>query len=214
MGLKERIQLVLAAGYTKAQLARAAGKTPAAVTFWLDGSSRTIKADSAAGIEALTGFSAVWLATGRGSRKVAAQKEVASGDVGPRSGKSVVPILSEAQALEYPKWVDNFLPAIAGLDLHPTLFPVFRQTFAVRVSEVHLDAALGKDTLLIIEPSLTPVQGDFVLAELKGHGAVYCRVHKEADHWRFVPLRGEAAVLHPADVRVVGVVRAAKKFYR
>lgn len=64
MALKERIQELLDAGYSRTQLALAAKRTPASVTHWLNGESKEIKGPSAAGLQALTGYSAAWIATG------------------------------------------------------------------------------------------------------------------------------------------------------
>ena len=68
MALKDRIQELVDAGHKKSQLAKAAGKSPASVTHWLNGETHEIKSDSAAGLQALTGFSAVWIATGKGPK--------------------------------------------------------------------------------------------------------------------------------------------------
>lgn len=68
MSLQDRIQEIVAAGFTPSDLARAAGKTAASVTFWLNGQTKSIKGDSAAGIEKLTGYSAAWIATGKGQK--------------------------------------------------------------------------------------------------------------------------------------------------
>jgi phage repressor protein C with HTH and peptisase S24 domain len=70
MALKDRIQELVNAGHKKAHLAKAAGKSPASVTHWLNGETKEIKSDSAAGLQALTGFNAVWISTGKGPKKV------------------------------------------------------------------------------------------------------------------------------------------------
>lgn len=66
--LKQRTEEALAEGFTVGQLAAAAGKTSAAASQWLKGTTKTIKADSAIGLEKLTGWSWVWWATGKGDR--------------------------------------------------------------------------------------------------------------------------------------------------
>jgi phage repressor protein C with HTH and peptisase S24 domain len=70
MALKDRIKEIVDSGYTKAAIARAAGKTGAAVTHWLNGETAEIKSDAAAGIQEKTGFSAVWIATGKLPKRV------------------------------------------------------------------------------------------------------------------------------------------------
>lgn len=85
MSLQTRIQEILdATGLTRAQLARAAGVTPAAVTQWLAGGSKEIKGPNAAGLEGITGYSAAWIATGKGPKK-ASQSNVLQL---PKAGRS------------------------------------------------------------------------------------------------------------------------------
>ncbi len=77
MTLKDRIKEAMeSAGLKHAELARATGKTNAAVTQWLDGSTKSLKADTATRMEQATGYSAEWLVTGKGPKKRQAPKDV------------------------------------------------------------------------------------------------------------------------------------------
>jgi len=50
-----------------ADIARATGKTPGAVSQWLDGKTKSLRADTAAMLERATGYSAAaWIVTGKG----------------------------------------------------------------------------------------------------------------------------------------------------
>lgn len=66
--LAERTEHAISEGFTVGQLAKAAGKTSAAVSQWRSGGTLSLKADSAAGLEKLTGWSSAWWATGKGER--------------------------------------------------------------------------------------------------------------------------------------------------
>lgn len=66
--LQDRTRTAVAAGFTKRDLAKAAGKTPAAISHWLRGRTLAIKADSAIGLAALTGWNVKWWAEGIGPR--------------------------------------------------------------------------------------------------------------------------------------------------
>lgn len=55
---------------TPAELARACKVTQASVSFWLDGSTKSLKAEKAALIEQKTGYRASWIVTGKGPKKV------------------------------------------------------------------------------------------------------------------------------------------------
>lgn len=64
-----------ATGWLRADLARAAGVTEAAVTHWLNGDTRSLKGVTAAKLETKSGFRAAWLATGKGQKLVDASAE-------------------------------------------------------------------------------------------------------------------------------------------
>lgn len=69
MALKDRIREAMGA-LTAADLARATDSTPPAVKFWLDGTTKSLKAEKAARIEQATGYRASWIVTGRGPKRV------------------------------------------------------------------------------------------------------------------------------------------------
>jgi phage repressor protein C with HTH and peptisase S24 domain len=71
--LAERIQEIIDAGFSQAELYRAADVSRGTANQWLSGGIKTIKLDYAQGIEALTGFSATWLVTGKGPKRVGEQ---------------------------------------------------------------------------------------------------------------------------------------------
>lgn len=72
MELKDRLLEVMeGAGLKKLQFAKAAGVSSGAVTQWLDGTTKAIKSSKAAALQAATGYSAVWIATGEGDKMVA-----------------------------------------------------------------------------------------------------------------------------------------------
>ncbi len=71
MTLAERIKEAMeAAGLSPAELARATKRTNGAVTQWLDGTTKSLKAETANLIEQATGYRASWLVTERGPKLV------------------------------------------------------------------------------------------------------------------------------------------------
>lgn len=72
MGLAERIKEAMGER-ENAEFARDAGVTPASVTFWLSGQTKSLKAETAARIEKATGYRANWIVTGKGPRRVSDQ---------------------------------------------------------------------------------------------------------------------------------------------
>ena len=69
--LAQRLQHVMeSCGWTKADLARAAGVTDAAAIFWLDGRTHSLKGHTAAQLEQKSGFRAAWISSGKGTKLV------------------------------------------------------------------------------------------------------------------------------------------------
>lgn len=106
--MKERISEAMeAAGLTPAELARATKSTASAITQWLDGTTKSLRAEKSALLELATGYRAQWIVFGTGPKLVSAE---------PPSDKSTMqPIL----AWEHP----DDLPAgeyvmIPRLDVH------------------------------------------------------------------------------------------------
>ena len=67
LSLSQRTQQALDAGFTNGQLAKAAGVSTGAVSQWLT-TTKTLKAQSALGLAALTGWSVKWWSEGVGPR--------------------------------------------------------------------------------------------------------------------------------------------------
>ena len=69
MELKDRIREAMeASGLKPLQFAKATGVSSGAVTHWINGSTKALKAETAMKIQAVTGYSAGWLITGRGDK--------------------------------------------------------------------------------------------------------------------------------------------------
>lgn len=72
MALKHRIQEAMdGSKLSRADIARACSMTNAAVTHWLNGETKSLKADKALALEAATGYRATWILTGKGSKRAA-----------------------------------------------------------------------------------------------------------------------------------------------
>lgn len=71
MALKDRIREAMqACNMSSAQLSMDANVTPAAVSGWLSGNTKTLKGESATAIERATGYRAEWIVSGKLPKKV------------------------------------------------------------------------------------------------------------------------------------------------
>ena len=211
MPLSDRIQEVIKAGFTRTQIAKAAGKSQGAVTQWISGDAKELKSDSAAGIQALTGFSAVWLATGKGPRMAA---DISNVSAGPKMGGSV-PLLSSVQAGNFKEYVDNYHLGDGSIEQVPTSVPVNRYTFAVRVMGDSMEEQFKEGMVLIVEPELDPLPGDFVIARNGSDETTFKQLTRDGPDWYLKPLNPRYPIKKiTPDIRIIGVVRAVEHRFR
>jgi hypothetical protein len=105
--LRDRAQQAVDAGYRPTDLAKAAGVTSGAVSQWLSGQTKTLKAHAALGLARLTGWPAEWWVSGRGPRAVAQPPHGgAPTSVGADLGGSIAQNFPEPQAILLPSTID------------------------------------------------------------------------------------------------------------
>lgn len=209
MALSDRIQEIVQAGFTKAALAKAAGKTAAAVTHWLNGSSREIKSDSAAGIQKLTNYSAVWIATGEGPKFV----DVAN--TSPVESRKKVPLISWIQAGSWGDVEDFFNVGEADewvqtYDCTPT-----NNAFALRVEGDSMtnpnpeDISFPSGSLIIVDPNQQASAGHYVVAkDVQTQRATFKKLMHDGGRWFLKPLNPAYPTIEIDDpsIRVIGRV--------
>lgn len=187
-------------GMSAADLARATGKTPGAVTQWLDGSIKSLKADTAARLEVATGFRAAWLVTGKGVKKLGNTEPAP--DITGR-----VPLISWIQAGEWNEASDPLHPGEAERWM-PCLSPHSPHTYALRVRGDSMTSPHGRSypegCIIFVDPERkSPSNGDRIVAKLAGTDEVTFKVYKEEDGriWlhplnpSHLPIRDEFKVL-------------------
>lgn len=209
MALSDRILEIVDAGYKKSAIARAAGKSPAAVTQWISGETKEIKADSAAGIQAVTGFSAVWIATGKGP------KMVAVGNVTAVSEKRRVPLISWVQAGSWSDVQDNY--AAGEADEWESAFSSSPgdNAFALMVEGESMtspypgELSFPPGTIIIVDPGRAAGPGDFVVAkDVSTQQATFKRLAFDGGRWFLKPLNPTFPTIEIDDpaMRVIGRV--------
>lgn len=160
MGLAERIREAMGAR-SAADLARAAQVSPAAVTQWLDGKTKTLKSDKAALLEIATGYRATWLATGKGP-KMAGNVE--------QTGSKPVPVISWVQAGNWSQVHDPFQPGQADEWL-PCPVRHGPRTYALIVRGPSMynprgDLSFKDGDRIFVDPDREPVNRSLVIVRL------------------------------------------------
>lgn len=140
-----------------ADIARATKKTESAVSQWLDGTTKSLRADTAAMLEAATGYRAAWISTGKGAKR--------ADNVAPATlGSTRIPLISSVQAGVWTEVVDNFSPGDAQ-DWLMTDQRLSKRAFALEIKGLSMLPEFKPGDRIIIDPDVAPHPGDFVVAK-------------------------------------------------
>ena len=183
-----------------ADIARATKKTESAVSQWLDGTTKSIKGDSAAMLEAATGYRASWIITGKGEKK--ANNVLPGPDIRGR-----VPLISKIQAGNWDEVSDPLQPGEAEAWL-PCIATHSTSSYALRVSGDSMTASYGRSypegCIIFVDPERkSPANGERIVAKLQGYDEVTFKVYKNEDGRQWLqplnplhtPMRDEFSIL-------------------
>lgn len=151
-----------------ADLARAVDVSPAAVTFWLDGTTKSIKGETAVKLERATGYRANWLINGKLPKRVESTQQETSAPVyaGKRSGARSIPIVGTARMGE--KGYYEEISSIPGAgDGHIDMATADPNAYGLRVRGNSMAPAIRDGWYVLIEPNSPPAVGEYVLVKLK-----------------------------------------------
>jgi len=203
MTLADRIKEAIG-GKSQADIARATKKTEGAVSQWLDGTTKSLKAETAVMLEAATGFRAAWLATGKGP-KMATQNTAPGPEI-----RGTVPLLSSVQAGNYKEYVDNYHAGDGGMEGVATTAPIKAHTFALRVAGDSMSPRFVEGMILIVEPELDPQPGDFVISKNGSEETTFKQLMRDGSEWYLKPLNPQYPTKPLGDAQIIGVVRAVE----
>jgi phage repressor protein C with HTH and peptisase S24 domain len=153
---------------TKAELARAAEVSAATVTFWLDGSTKSINGEKAVLLERATGYRATWLISGKGPKRVEATQQSDPSPVyaGRRSGTRAIPIVGTARLGERGFYEE--ISSIPGAgDGHIDIATTDPNAYGLRVRGSSMAPAIRDGWYVLVEPNSAPAVGEYVLVKLK-----------------------------------------------
>lgn len=125
-----------------------------------------------------------------------------------------VPLLSAVQAGMYKEYVDNFHPGDGGQELIPTSVPVKKHTFALRVANDSMEPDFREGVLLIVEPEMDPLPGDYVIAKNGDGETTFKQLVKDGADWLLKPLNERYPIKPLGDSTIIGVVRAVERRFR
>jgi SOS-response transcriptional repressor LexA len=205
MTLAERItEAILGSGMRPVEVARAAGRSPSAISQLMDGTTKSLKAETAERLQQVTGYRSTWLVSGTGPKRVSGNTEP-----GP-SLFAEVPLISWVTAGKWDEAVDSLLPGDAERWM-PCPVRHGPQAFALRVRGDSMTATYGRSypegCIVFVDPDLrAPSNGQRVIAKLAGADDVTFKVYKEEDGRRWLQPLNAAHEPIRDQFRVLGTV--------
>ncbi|MFC5697485.1 helix-turn-helix transcriptional regulator [Pseudomonas sp. GCM10022186] len=223
MQQNERInRAIQLSGKRKREIADECGVAPSAITQWINGETKALKAESVFALAKATGFRAEWLANGTGPERegdaAAASPQLennVSGDPMPMRTDSV-PVVGDVtlspegyfEAMEYPVG-----RSVGFLNIYSS----DPDAYGLRVVGNSMNPRIKNNEFVLVEPSKDYVAGDEVLVKTtKGLAMIKEFIYYRDGQYRFdsVNLDSDPIFIHEAEVVDVQYVGAIVKSYR
>lgn len=216
--LSTRIKEALTgSGKTQAQIARELGKTPGAVSHWITGETKSLKAETAAALERVTGYSATWIATGRGSKMAGEPANIAPAEIGAR----LIPLLDYVQAgawtstqnidlSEVSEWLTSDIEARG-------------EVFALEIRGESMTPEFAEGDRVVIDTGIRAQPGDYVVAQQAGGKATFKKYRLRGidqntgvEKFDLIPLNEDYPTLSADErtARIVGVMVEHRRYRR
>jgi len=189
---------------TEQQFADALGVSRGAVQQWERSGGTAPKRSNQPAVAKLLGISVAELVSGGSNvaRSVDARVHV--------------PIVSEVEAGNYTV-IDNFEPR-HQFETVPVTVPVNRHTYALRVRGDSMISETGDSfpdgALIIVEPELAPLAGDYVIALNSESETTFKQLVKDGGELYLKPLNARYPIRPLGSATVIGVVREFTKRFR
>jgi SOS-response transcriptional repressor LexA len=213
--MAERIsEAIDASGKQSHEIAVACGVTPASVTHWKNGSTKSLKAVTAQKFSEVTGYREKWLTSGVGPKKEEVVDEPSN--VKPLVSKAKVPVISWIQAGELSDVLDTIYPGEVERWVDAQTVTPTRNAFALVVSGDSMQNKQGLSkhnfppgTVLIVDPERACGAGDFVIAkDVATQQASFKQLVMDGGRWYLKPINSQYPTIEidDPDLRVIGRV--------
>ena len=216
----------------QAEFARQMEVSKAAVTLWLNGGTRSLKADTAAKIQEVTGYSAQWLVTGEGPKRAHTSKlkridldqqplvstmglPYEGGNITPTTSLGRVPLISWVAAGNLGDVEDMYGPGEAD-EWIDTRTKTGANAFALTVSGDSMTSPYPGDphtfpegTVIVVDPGRSAGPNDFVIAkDVLTQKATFKKLVHDGGRWFLKPLNPSYPTVEIDDpgLRVIGRV--------
>lgn len=150
---------------TQEELGGYAGVGKASVSQWEDGSTKSLKSETALKLQEKTGYSADWIVYGRGPKRAGAGNTSGAPDL------KAVPLISWVQAGDWKEAVDNYRVGEGEQQVYTTR-KVGPRAYALRVEGESMENPNGRPTYpqgakIVVDPDMQPGHGSPVIVRLE-----------------------------------------------
>lgn len=128
--------------------------------------------------------------------------------------KGYVPLLSNFQAGMYKEVVDNYHAKDDEYEAIPTTVPIGRNTFALRVSGDSMEPIFLHGMVIIVEPEMDPLPGDYVIAKDGHEEPTFKQLIKDGPDWFLKALNSRYPIKPLGESSIIGVVRSIETRFR
>lgn len=174
--LQERMrELMDESGWSVGEIADRAAVSSSAVSQWVNGPTLSIKLEPAIKLERDSGYSALWLANGKGPKKVADVPLTSRQDAGDEilepefAGKArrdkAVPIVGTAKMGD-DGYYEELSPVVGAGDGHIEIATEDPNAYGLRVRGQSMFPAIRDGWYVLVEPNGQPRIGEYVLLKL------------------------------------------------
>ena len=167
--LQERMQeLVSETGWTVGEISAKAGVSHSAVSQWLSGDTQSLKIEPAVLLERFTGFSALWLAKGKGQKRVDVSSLADSSPefAGRARHSRLIPVVGTAKMGD-----DGYYEEISAMlgagDGHIEIATEDPNAYGLRVRGQSMFPAIRDGWYVLVEPNGQLQTGEYVLLKLR-----------------------------------------------
>lgn len=115
---------------------------------------------------------------------------------------NTVPLISWVQAGAFTEAVENIIDA----EQISTDAKVSQRTFALRVKGDSMQPLFQPGMILIVEPNMVPISGDFVIAKNGDNEATFKQLMQDGADWYLKPLNAQYPTKSANHVDIIGVV--------
>ncbi len=124
-----------------------------------------------------------------------------------------VPVISWVQAGAMTPVTDIYAPGYAE-EWVETPVPAKRHTYALRVRGDSMEPTFPDGHIIIVDPDLDPMPGDYVIARNGDGEATFKQLIKDGSDWYLKPVNPRYPVKPLGEATIIGVVRAVEKRFR